>query len=340
MKGHAGHFYAGLGGGHTSGGVRHFGYEEEPDLRYPPSGYNYSQADSSSTTSSANNRFTLHSYQFIEDYENISPRLIHSANLMHYGNTLARTSLLGNNYHLPTGNKIILILKIFPDPVLPVSPSHYPEMDPGDSKSLQSDLSESVRSLQSLPQTRINQSAFCDLRNDSEQSRLKTRRLLPSIPSCPQIDEIKKSEVRTATASPSPASKAPGPLKGILVKHKNSKSLSSLVPRTEVEPAVEVQGQGQLQGQLQGQGGQNSKLNRASLHLPLSSHRVSPCLPGPAPVRPPEEKITFNLYKDMTEVTGLVTDGQTSGPESFTLSEVATQTEIHYRYQSVVSSQE
>ena len=214
-----------------------------------------------------------------------------------------------------------------------MSPSHYPEMDPGDRKSLQSDLSESVRSLQSLPQTRINQSAFCDLRNDSEQSRLKTRRLLPSIPSCPQIDEIKKSEVRTATASPSPASKAPGPLKGILVKHKNSKSLSSLVLRTEEEPAVEVQGQGQ------GQGGQNSKLNRASLHLPLSSHRVSPCLPGPAPVRPPEEKITFNLYKDMTEVTGLVTDGQTSGPESFTLSEVATQTEIHYRYQLVVRSE-
>ena len=35
------------------------------------------------------------SYQFIEDYENISPRLIHNANLMHHLNTLHRTSLLG-----------------------------------------------------------------------------------------------------------------------------------------------------------------------------------------------------------------------------------------------------
>ena len=102
MKGPGGHFFPRLGGGHSHG-LRQFGYEEEEEeeegeraLRYPP-GYSYSQADSSSTTSSANNRFTVHSYQFIEDYENISPRLIHSANLMHYGNTLARTSLLGNN---------------------------------------------------------------------------------------------------------------------------------------------------------------------------------------------------------------------------------------------------
>ena len=83
--------------------MRHFGYEEGRGLRYhqppPPPGYNYSQADSSSTTSSVNNRFTVHSYQFIEDYENISPRLIHSANIMHYENTLARTSLLGNNFY-------------------------------------------------------------------------------------------------------------------------------------------------------------------------------------------------------------------------------------------------
>ena len=34
-------------------------------------------------------------YQFIEDYENISPRLIHNANLMHHLNTFNRTSLLG-----------------------------------------------------------------------------------------------------------------------------------------------------------------------------------------------------------------------------------------------------
>ena len=95
MKGQGGHFYAEHSGG-GGGGGRHLGYEEARGLRYQPSGYNYSQADSSSTTSSVNNRFTVHSYQFIEDYENISPRLIHSANIMHYGNTLARTSLLGN----------------------------------------------------------------------------------------------------------------------------------------------------------------------------------------------------------------------------------------------------
>ena len=35
-------------------------------------------------------------YQFIEDYENISPRLIQAANLMHHLNTMHRTSLLGN----------------------------------------------------------------------------------------------------------------------------------------------------------------------------------------------------------------------------------------------------
>ena len=95
------------------------------------------------------------------------------------------------------------------------------------------------------------------------------------------------------------------------------------VTKTEEEPVgslVEVQGPQT-----------SSRLNRASLHLPLSSHKVSPCLSPPA--RPPEEKITYSLYKDMTELPAGLTDGQTSGPESFTLSEVATQTEIHYRYQ-------
>ena len=94
-----GHFYGGVGAG-AGPGARHFDYEEGRGLTssYQP-GYNYSQADSISNSSSANNRFTVHSYQFIEDYENISPRLIHSANIMHYENTLARTSLLGNNFY-------------------------------------------------------------------------------------------------------------------------------------------------------------------------------------------------------------------------------------------------
>lgn len=34
-------------------------------------------------------------YQFIEDHENISPRLIQNANIMHHLNSLQRTSLLG-----------------------------------------------------------------------------------------------------------------------------------------------------------------------------------------------------------------------------------------------------
>ena len=148
-----------------------------------------------------------------------------------------------------------------------------------------------------------------------DQSRLKTRRFLPSIPSCPQIDTIKKSE------SDSPTKPRPSPLKGILVKNKNSKSLTSLATRTEET------------------GPQPSKLNRASLHLPLSSHKVSPCLSPQPPSKPPEEKITYNLYRDMKEIPPILylTDGQTSAQESFTLSEVATQTEIHYR--SVVTTQ-
>ena len=99
------------------------------------------------------------------------------------------------------------------------------------------------------------------------------------------------------------------------MKNKTSKSLSSLATRREEEL-------------------QQSRLSRASLHLPLSSHKVSPCLPLSQPTKPPEEKITYSLYKDMKEDQdqGLMTEGQTSAPESFTLSEVATQTEIHYRY--------
>ena len=98
-----GHFYGGLTAGPGSPGSRHFDYEEGRGLTSSSNphsyqqDYPYSQADSASTSSLATNRFTLHSYQFIEDYENISPRLIHSANRMHYENTLGRTSLLGNN---------------------------------------------------------------------------------------------------------------------------------------------------------------------------------------------------------------------------------------------------
>ena len=102
-----GHFYGGLTAGPGSTGSGHFDYEEGRGVvrgltssshphSYQPD-YPYSQADSASTSSLATNRFTLHSYQFIEDYENISPRLINSANRMHYENTLGRTSLLGNN---------------------------------------------------------------------------------------------------------------------------------------------------------------------------------------------------------------------------------------------------
>ena len=98
------------------------------------------------------------------------------------------------------------------------------------------------------------------------------------------------------------------------MKNKTSKSLSSLAVRTE-----EAEEQ------------QPSKLNRASLHLPLSSHKVSPCLSAQ------EETVSYKLYKDVTAPPPYLPDGQGSAPESFTLSEVATQTEIHYR--RVVSHQ-
>ena len=303
MSGQSNHFYHGMP---VTGQ-----YDLESPSRFM-TGYN--QGDSSSTTSSINNRQTLHSYQFIEDYENISPRLLQSANVMHYQNTVARTSLLGEEGRKAPGDRTHTFFNSDPAPIISGPPSGL------------SETGSEVGSLGVRPQSdqfnffqlreretgrghsgnRLNQSGLSDLLNEP----IKTKRFLPSIPSCPQIDSIKTSETE-------PVSK-PSPLKGILVKNK-TKSLSSLATRREEEL-------------------QQSRLSRASLHLPLSSHKVSPCLSVQPPAKPPEEKITYNLYKDMKEDQdqGLMTDGQTSAPESFTLSEVATQTEIHYRFHTVV----
>ena len=62
------------------------------NMQYDVSGLQSSAADQLSQLQ----RFSMKpNYQFIEDYENISPRLIHNANLMHHVNSLQRTSLLG-----------------------------------------------------------------------------------------------------------------------------------------------------------------------------------------------------------------------------------------------------
>ena len=77
VRGQTGHYYPGR-------------VEESPP-RYVTA---YTNQDSGSTPGSAN-RFTVHGYQFIEDFEKISPRLIQTANLMHYNNSAMRTSLIG-----------------------------------------------------------------------------------------------------------------------------------------------------------------------------------------------------------------------------------------------------
>ena len=65
------------------------------NMQYGLSGLHQSAADQLSQLQMLQ-RFSMQpSYQFIEDYENISPRLIHNANLMHQLNTIHRTSLLG-----------------------------------------------------------------------------------------------------------------------------------------------------------------------------------------------------------------------------------------------------
>ena len=64
-------------------------------LQYGVPGLHQSSADQLSHLQMLQRLSMQPSYQFIEDYENISPRLIHNANLMHHLNTLHRTSLLG-----------------------------------------------------------------------------------------------------------------------------------------------------------------------------------------------------------------------------------------------------
>ena len=64
-------------------------------MQYGVPGLHQSSADQLSHLQMLQRLSMQPSYQFIEDYENISPRLIHNANLMHHLNTLHRTSLLG-----------------------------------------------------------------------------------------------------------------------------------------------------------------------------------------------------------------------------------------------------
>merc|ERR1711923_383887 len=58
-------------------------------------------------------RFSLQpSYQFIEDYEHISPRLIHNANMMHHINSVQRTSLLGTSSNTAYGRLMCIVSQL------------------------------------------------------------------------------------------------------------------------------------------------------------------------------------------------------------------------------------
>ena len=58
-------------------------------------------------------RFSLQpSYQFIEDYEHISPRLIHNANMMHHINSVQRTSLLGTASNTAYGRLMCIVSQL------------------------------------------------------------------------------------------------------------------------------------------------------------------------------------------------------------------------------------
>ena len=109
----------------------------------------------------------------------------------------------------------------------------------------------------------------------------------------------------------------PSPLKGILVKHKNSKSLSSLVTAA---PALDTRDQCSSSSA--------PRLNRASLHLPLTSHHVSPPQQHEPGARYPDHSKTVarmdqSLHKQMI-------DHKPNNDDSFTWSEIGVQTEVNY----------
>ena len=128
------------------------------------------------------------------------------------------------------------------------------------------------------------------------------------------------------------------PLKGILVKHKpGSKSMSSLAvasaPPPGPAPLCQVASQSQ------------GRLNRASLHLPLTTCRVSPPRDTALDLTDhnntvDNNNINNNYYNNNNMKSDVACVGETkqhypgdnSLTESFTWSEIGVQTEVHYEY--------
>lgn len=120
----------------------------------------------------------------------------------------------------------------------------------------------------------------------------------------------------------------PSPLKGILVKHKNSRSMSSLAtgPGPQLDASVVPSYSA-------------PKLNRASLHLPLTSHHVSPPSgPYPSSIGPGQcpPSIGHNVPAPAPPLTlrypPPVLTKQETKDDSFTWSEIGIQTEVNYEW--------
>ena len=127
------------------------------------------------------------------------------------------------------------------------------------------------------------------------------------------------------------------PLKGILVKHKpGSKSMSSLAvasaPPPGPAPLCQVASQSQ------------GRLNRASLHLPLTTCRVSPPRDTALDLTDHNNTVDSNSINNNYYNNNMKSDvacvgetkqhytGDNSLTESFTWSEIGVQTEVHYEY--------
>jgi len=126
----------------------------------------------------------------------------------------------------------------------------------------------------------------------------------------------------------------PSPLKGILVKHKNSKSMSSIAQHL---PDSQLQDQSRHQQTFSQS--QNSKLNRASLHLPLTSCHLSPprysetsgdnkCDTIDATESVKRDHSDDNIIS-IRDSKSFLLDNPNS-LESFSWSDIGVQTEIHY----------
>ena len=127
------------------------------------------------------------------------------------------------------------------------------------------------------------------------------------------------------------------PLKGILVKHKpGSKSMSSLAVASAPPPCPAPLCQ--VASQSQG------RLNRASLHLPLTTCRVSPPRDTALDLTDHNNTVDSNNINSNYYNNNMKSDvacvgetkqhypGDNSLTESFTWSEIGVQTEVHYEY--------